>query len=137
MERLHLHTINQLQLELADARERNSSYTDESHISQANSKDLSQFGQNNGNQVDSNGSGATNANTGVISNGTSDNVQSFASAGNAPTQVRLLAFLKCHCLDCAVIRNLIIITIYIVIIGVCLSSYGYVFHWKNMIQLYL
>ena len=97
MERLHLHTINQLQLELADARERNSSYTDESHISQANSKDLSQFGQNNGNQVDSNGSGATNANTGVISNGASDNVQSFTSAGNAPTPVRLLAFLKCHC----------------------------------------
>ncbi|KAK6262554.1 hypothetical protein QUC31_008370 [Theobroma cacao] len=86
MERLHLHTVHQLQLELADARERNGSYTDESHISQANSKDLSQFGQNNGNQVDSNGSGATNANAGVISNGTSDNVQSFASAGNAPTQ---------------------------------------------------
>ncbi|XWS48639.1 hypothetical protein CRYUN_Cryun13aG0093300 [Craigia yunnanensis] len=85
MERLHLHTIHQLQLELADARERKSSYTDESHISQANSKDLSQFGQNNGNQVDSNGSGATNANTGVILNGASDNVQSFASAGNAPT----------------------------------------------------
>ncbi|XWS61401.1 hypothetical protein CRYUN_Cryun07bG0123100 [Craigia yunnanensis] len=77
MERLHLHTIHQLQLELADARERNGSYTDESHISQANSKDLSQFGQNNVNQVDSNGSGATNANTGVISNGASDNVQSF------------------------------------------------------------
>ncbi|XP_022763167.1 uncharacterized protein LOC111308796 isoform X4 [Durio zibethinus] len=86
MERLHLHTIHQLQLELADARERNDSYTDESHISQANSKDLSQFGKNNGNQVDSNGSGATNANAGVISNGASDNVQSFASAGNATTQ---------------------------------------------------
>ncbi|XVF51072.1 hypothetical protein PTKIN_Ptkin04bG0154900 [Pterospermum kingtungense] len=86
MERLHLQTIHQLQLELADARERNGSYTDESHISQANSKDLPQFCQNNGNQVDSNGSGAKNSNTGVISNGASDNVQSFASAGNAPTQ---------------------------------------------------
>ncbi|XVF10161.1 hypothetical protein REPUB_Repub07fG0158800 [Reevesia pubescens] len=85
MERLHLHTIHHLQLELADARERNVSYTDESHISQANSKDLSQFGQNNGNQVDPNGSGATNANSGVIANGASDNVQSFASAGNSPT----------------------------------------------------
>ncbi|XP_022722881.1 uncharacterized protein LOC111279993 isoform X4 [Durio zibethinus] len=85
MERLHLHTIHQLQLDLADARERNGSYTDESHISQANSKDLSQFGQSNGNQVDSNGSGSTNANTGVISNGASDNVQLFASVGNAPT----------------------------------------------------
>ncbi|XVE58288.1 hypothetical protein DITRI_Ditri04bG0158400 [Diplodiscus trichospermus] len=85
MERLHSHTIHQLQLELADARGRNSSYTDESHISQANSKDLSQYGQNNGNQVDSNGSGTTNATTAVISNGASDNVQSFASAGNTPT----------------------------------------------------
>ncbi|XVF53309.1 hypothetical protein PTKIN_Ptkin05aG0089100 [Pterospermum kingtungense] len=84
MERLHLHTIHQLQLELADARERNGSYTDESHISRANSKDLSQFGKNNGNQVDSNGS--TNANAGVISNGASDHVQSVASAGAAPTQ---------------------------------------------------
>ncbi|KAL1086532.1 hypothetical protein V6Z11_D08G121300 [Gossypium hirsutum] len=52
MERLHLHTIHQLQLELAD--------------------------------VDSNGSGATNANTGIISNGASDNVQTFVSPGNAP-----------------------------------------------------
>ncbi|XVF12744.1 hypothetical protein REPUB_Repub08aG0145900 [Reevesia pubescens] len=85
MERLHLHTIHQLQLELADIRERNGTFTDESHISQANSKDLYQFGQNNGNQVDSNGSDATNTNTGAISNGASDNVQSFASAGNAPT----------------------------------------------------
>ncbi|OMO97807.1 hypothetical protein COLO4_14351 [Corchorus olitorius] len=86
LERLHLHTIHQLQLELAEARERNGSYTDESHISQANSKDLSQYGQNNGNQVDSNGSGAKNANAGVNSNGTTDNVQSFALAGSATTQ---------------------------------------------------
>ncbi|KAK8981876.1 hypothetical protein V6N11_049368 [Hibiscus sabdariffa] len=44
-------------------------------------RDLPQYGQNNGKQVDSNGSGATNVNTGVISNGASDNVQPFA--GNA------------------------------------------------------
>ncbi|XVE64473.1 hypothetical protein DITRI_Ditri07aG0103600 [Diplodiscus trichospermus] len=86
MERLHLHMIHQLQLELADARERNGSHTDESHISKANSKDLSQFGKTNGNQVDSNGSGSANANAGIISNGVSDNVQSFASAGNGETQ---------------------------------------------------
>ncbi|OMO95096.1 hypothetical protein CCACVL1_05597 [Corchorus capsularis] len=85
-ERLHLHTIHQLQMELAELREKNGSYTDESHISQANSKDLSQYGQNNGNQVDANGSSAKNANAGVNSNGTSDNVQSFALAGNATTQ---------------------------------------------------
>ncbi|KAB2069892.1 hypothetical protein ES319_A08G122000v1 [Gossypium barbadense] len=84
MERLHLHTIHQLQLELADVRERNGSYTDESHTSRTKSKDVSQFGQTNGKQVDSNGSGATNANTGIISNGASDNVQTFVSPGNAP-----------------------------------------------------
>ncbi|XP_039010976.1 uncharacterized protein LOC120139956 isoform X2 [Hibiscus syriacus] len=83
MERLHLHTIHQLQLELADVRERNGSYTVESHISQRKSKDLSQFGQNNGQQLDSNGSGTANANTVVISTGASDNVQ-FVPASNAP-----------------------------------------------------
>ncbi|GMI76516.1 hypothetical protein like AT5G53620 [Hibiscus trionum] len=84
MERLHLHTVHQLQLELADVRERNGSYIDESHMSQRKSKDLSQFGQNNGQQVDSNGSGAASADTAVISTGPSDNVQSFVSASNAP-----------------------------------------------------
>ncbi|KAK9994869.1 hypothetical protein SO802_024572 [Lithocarpus litseifolius] len=38
MERLHMHTIQQLQLELADARERSGTYSDESRISQTNSK---------------------------------------------------------------------------------------------------
>ncbi|KAG4131004.1 hypothetical protein ERO13_D09G181300v2 [Gossypium hirsutum] len=85
MERLHLQTIHQLQFELADARERNSSYTDESHASQAKSKDLSEFGKNNGNQVDSNGSVSTN-NAWVISNGASNSVQSFTSDGNSPTE---------------------------------------------------
>ncbi|PPD84387.1 hypothetical protein GOBAR_DD18702 [Gossypium barbadense] len=81
MERLHLHTVHQLQLELADARERKGTYSDESRITKANSKDLPQFGQHNGNQVDSNGSGATNVNTGVISKGASASVQPFS--GNA------------------------------------------------------
>ncbi|TYI66194.1 hypothetical protein E1A91_D09G208100v1 [Gossypium mustelinum] len=85
MERLHLQTIHQLQFELADARERNSSYTDESHASQAKSKDLSEFGKNNGNQVDSNRSVSTN-NAWVISNGASNSVQSFTSDGNSPTE---------------------------------------------------
>ncbi|XP_039063174.1 uncharacterized protein LOC120207820 [Hibiscus syriacus] len=84
MERLHLHTIHQLQLELADVRERNGSCTDESHVSQRKSKDLSQFVQNKEQQVESNGSGAENANTAVISTGASDNVQSLVSASNAP-----------------------------------------------------
>ncbi|GMI96290.1 hypothetical protein like AT5G53620 [Hibiscus trionum] len=85
MERLHLHAIHQLQFELAAARERNNSYADESHASQAKSEDSSQFGKSNGNQVDSNGSASTN-NAWAISNGASDSVQSFTSDGNATTE---------------------------------------------------
>ena len=95
MERLHMHTIQQLQLELADARERSGTYSDESRISQTNSKDVSQFGQSNGNQLDSNGGGGTSGgNSGVLPNGNSDNVSSFASTGNAPAQV------NCTSRDC-------------------------------------
>lgn len=130
MERLHLHTIHQLQLELADVRERNGSYTDESQMSQTKSKDLSQFGQTNGKQVDSNGSCATNANTGIISNGASDNVQTFVSPGNAPNPVKLLAFLMCR-LDCVI--NIVFIAIYV--IGARLFSCSNLFHYQNMIQL--
>ncbi|KAM3729666.1 hypothetical protein ACB098_12G029400 [Castanea mollissima] len=87
MERLHMHTVQQLQLELADARERSGTYSDESRISQTNSKDVSQFGQSNGNQLDANGgSGTSGGNSGVLPNGNSDNVSSFASSGNAPVQ---------------------------------------------------
>ncbi|ONI25733.1 hypothetical protein PRUPE_2G317300 [Prunus persica] len=84
MERLHMHSIQQLQLELADARERSGTYTDESRIAQSNSKDASQFGQNNGNQLDMN---TSSGNTGAIPNGNSDDVQSFPSTGNASTQI--------------------------------------------------
>nr|POF03206.1 hypothetical protein CFP56_42501 [Quercus suber] len=92
MERLHMHTIQQLQLELADARERSGIYSDESRISQTNSKDVSQFGQSNGNQLDANGGGGTSGgNSGVLPNGNSDNVSSFASTGNAPAQVTFLS----------------------------------------------
>ncbi|GAV73244.1 hypothetical protein CFOL_v3_16730 [Cephalotus follicularis] len=86
MERLHMHTIQQLQLELADARERSGTYAEESRISQTNSKDVSPIGKCNGNQLDTNGVGATNANTGVLQNGNPENVPSFASTGNATTQ---------------------------------------------------
>ncbi|TXG57460.1 hypothetical protein EZV62_015289 [Acer yangbiense] len=91
MERLHLHTIQQLQHELADARERNGTFTDESHISQKDSKDVSQFRQNNGNQLDVNGGGAMNTNSGVLPNGNGDNAASFVSSGNGSTQVDFLA----------------------------------------------
>ncbi|OAY59564.1 uncharacterized protein LOC110625778 isoform X2 [Manihot esculenta] len=73
MERLHLHTVQQLHLELADARERSGPYTEESRISQTNSKDMSKFGQSNGNQLDVNANGATSANDGPLPNGNADN----------------------------------------------------------------
>ncbi|KAA8540086.1 hypothetical protein F0562_026778 [Nyssa sinensis] len=90
MERLHMHTIQQLQLELADARERSGTYPDEACVSQRNSKDVPQFGQKNGSQSDVNGSGTQNGNSGVFPNGNAENVSSFVSTGNASTQVTAL-----------------------------------------------
>ncbi|XP_048325351.1 uncharacterized protein LOC107414965 isoform X3 [Ziziphus jujuba] len=91
MERLHMHTIQQLQLELADARERSGTFTDESRISQENSKDVSQFSQTNGSQLDMNGGGTSGGSTGALPNGNSDNISSFVSAGNASTQIEHVA----------------------------------------------
>ncbi|KAF9671041.1 hypothetical protein SADUNF_Sadunf12G0005600 [Salix dunnii] len=83
MERVHLHTVQQLQFELADARERNGSYADETRLSQSNTKDLSNFIHNNGNQLDVNGTAASIASNGALSNGNADNARSFVSTGNA------------------------------------------------------
>ncbi|PSS32963.1 Interaptin like [Actinidia chinensis var. chinensis] len=86
MERLHLHTVQQLQLELADAREKCGTYPDESHVSQTISKGASQIGQNNGNQLDANGSSIPVANSGSLPNESPENVSSFVSAGNGSAQ---------------------------------------------------
>lgn len=77
MERFHVHTMQQLQLELADLRERCGSFTDESRIPQTNVKDVSQFGQINDNRLDSNGS---SGNTVALS---SDNSGSASSNGSS------------------------------------------------------
>ncbi|XP_073142179.1 uncharacterized protein [Henckelia pumila] len=82
MERLHLH-IQQLQLELADARERSGSYSDGSQVSQTNSKDVP-IGQNNGGQLE--GNGLPSENSGSTLNGNSENVLSSASGGHSSTQ---------------------------------------------------
>ncbi|XP_041009698.1 uncharacterized protein LOC121253842 isoform X2 [Juglans microcarpa x Juglans regia] len=86
MERHHLHTMQQLQLELADARERSGTYSDEPGLSQTKSKDVSQFDQSNGIQLDANGGGTLSGNSAVLPNGNSGNVSSFASTGNSSTQ---------------------------------------------------
>ncbi|KAJ7959413.1 Reticulocyte-binding 2 a [Quillaja saponaria] len=86
MERLHLHTVQQLQLEAADARERNGIYTDNSCLPQENSQNnASHFGQDNKTQVDISGS-TSRGNTGGLPNENSDNIPSFALAGNSSTQ---------------------------------------------------
>lgn len=91
MERLHLHTIQQLQLELADARERSGTYNDDSRMSQINStNNATQFGQENGNQFDLNGGNASGGNNGLVTNVSSDNVPPFASSGNPSIQVGVL-----------------------------------------------
>ncbi|KAL7003676.1 hypothetical protein U1Q18_004825 [Sarracenia purpurea var. burkii] len=86
MERLHLQTIQQLQLELTDARERSGTYPDESHVSQTNSKNASQFGQSNGIQQNINGIIMPSVNSVGLPNGNAENVSSFVSTGNASTQ---------------------------------------------------
>lgn len=85
---MHVHAIQQLQLELADARERSGSYSEDSRISQTSSKDMPTFGQNNGNQLDVNGGGASNSNKGALSNG-----NDLASAANPSNQVGLASFI--------------------------------------------
>lgn len=87
MERLHMHTIQQLQLELAEARERNGTFTDESRISQENNKDASQYGQNDGNQLEMNGGGTSGGSAVALPNGNSDNGTSFGSTGNSSNQI--------------------------------------------------
>lgn len=80
MERLHLHAVQQLQFELAEARGRSGTYND---------KNSSQIEQDNGTQFDANGGSNSNGNNG-LSNENSDSVQPFSSNGNAAIQVRSL-----------------------------------------------
>ncbi|XP_073297713.1 uncharacterized protein [Primulina huaijiensis] len=82
MERLHMH-IRQLQLELADARERSGSHSDGSQVSQTNPKDVP-IAQNNGGQPE--GNGLPSENSGSLLNGNSENVLSLASGGHSSTQ---------------------------------------------------
>lgn len=88
MERHHLQTIQQLQLELAEARERNGIYTEDSRMALSNSKDVAPYVQNKGNQFSVNESGTLNGNSGIIPNGNLDGAPPFVSSGNGSTKVR-------------------------------------------------
>ncbi|XP_026665923.2 uncharacterized protein LOC103721343 isoform X3 [Phoenix dactylifera] len=83
MERHHLQAIQQLQLELADARERSGIYKDNSQVSHENSKGLSSYAQSKGNQINANDGGTINGNMGLLPNGNLDGGSSFVSASNA------------------------------------------------------
>ena len=82
MERVHLHTIQQIQLEHADGKKRSGTYPDDFRVSQTSSNDASQFVLNNGNQLDENG------NVEIIS--------SYVSTGNAKVQVEHVLASSCR-----------------------------------------
>lgn len=80
-----------LQVELADARERSGSFSDESRASQSNSKDASQFGQGNGGHLDVSGNGKIGNSEG-LPNGNVENVSSVESKGHASGLVEQVDF---------------------------------------------
>ncbi|GAB2293925.1 hypothetical protein Dimus_028139 [Dionaea muscipula] len=91
MERLHVQTIQQLQLELAAAREKSGQFNDELRISQTNLKDVSHFVQNNGSHCEADGAGTPNGSAAGLQNGNSGNSESFVSSGNVFTQANHVA----------------------------------------------
>lgn len=86
MERLHMQTIQQLQLELAGIRGKSGAYNSEPSIPQSTSSDGSQVGPNSVNNVEANGAGTSNVSSGGLQNGNSENSQPFAPLGSASTQ---------------------------------------------------
>lgn len=81
-----VHTIQALQIELADLRERNATSTDESRASESNIKDASQSGNNVGNQLNVSGDPQTH-NSVTLPNGNLENDLSSLSQGNASGHV--------------------------------------------------
>lgn len=83
-----MQTIQQLQLELAQTREQNGVYTEDSRMTHSNSKDVAPYVQNEGNQFNVNESGTLNGNSGMMPNGNLERAPPYVSAGNASTKVR-------------------------------------------------
>ncbi|XP_047969951.1 uncharacterized protein LOC125213440 isoform X3 [Salvia hispanica] len=80
MERLHLH-VQQLQLEMADSREKSGNQSDASHVLHTNSNDASRLEHANGIQLEVNDRNSPNVNTGSLENGNSE-----TSGGTTVTQ---------------------------------------------------
>lgn len=86
VERHHMQTIQQLQLELAEARERNVTYTEDSRMIHPTSKDGTPYVQNNGNHFNVNDGGALSGNSGILPNGNMESAPPFVSVGDAQTK---------------------------------------------------
>lgn len=83
MERLHLH-LQQLQLEIGDAREKSGSQSDVSHVSHTISNETSRLEHVNGIQLEVNDHNPPTANTSSLENG-----NSATSGGSTLTQVKI------------------------------------------------
>ncbi|CAM8959211.1 unnamed protein product [Rhodiola kirilowii] len=81
MERIHFIAIQQLQLELVDARKKNGTHKEESAASHSGTKDVSQVGHDNGHH-DASGSVASNGKSAVHSNGNEENATNISAVGN-------------------------------------------------------
>ncbi|KAI3808755.1 hypothetical protein L1987_24716 [Smallanthus sonchifolius] len=86
MERLHLHAMQQLHLELSKAREKSGTYSDEAHATQKIPQDTSHFGHSKKSEQEGNGGSSPSDISMALQNGNADTVSSFASTGNASTQ---------------------------------------------------
>lgn len=83
MERLHLH-VQQLQLEMGDAREKSGNQSDVSHVSHTISNDASRLEHVNGIQLEVNDRNSPAANTSSLENG-----NAVTSGGSTFTQVKI------------------------------------------------
>ncbi|CAH9070706.1 unnamed protein product [Cuscuta epithymum] len=86
MEHMHLH-LQQLQIELTEAKERNGTSTDCSQASKETAKDTSQHGLEKGNEHNESASnGVSPANSGHVPNGNAETALPLSSFGNLSTQ---------------------------------------------------
>lgn len=89
MERHHLQAIQQLQLELTEARERNGVTSDGSQSASRSSLDSSFYVQSQGNQNNAtNDGGTSDVNPKLTPNGKLDDIPSSVSSSNTFTKVK-------------------------------------------------
>ncbi|URE46804.1 hypothetical protein MUK42_33260 [Musa troglodytarum] len=84
MEHHHLQAIQQLQLELAEARKKNGNYEDGSRVSHENSTDSSSY---NGNQINVIDGGKSNGHLGFASNGSVDGTSSHVLSSSSSSKI--------------------------------------------------